>query len=69
MGACRPIRCTDICVLTDTMCKSLHDLSYCSCLFMQREQEQFDVSLLAVHLIKVVRGVSGISLLCFSFVV
>ena len=30
---------------------------------------EFEVSLLIVHLIKVVRQVSGMSLLCFSFVV
>ena len=50
--------------LTDTMCKSLHGLSYCFCLFLQREEEQFRVSLLAVHLIKVVRGASGMFWFC-----
>ena len=44
-------------------------LSYCVSFLLQREQREFAVSLLIVHLIKVVRQVSGMSLLCSSFVV
>ena len=55
--------------LTDITYKSLHDIVLLFMFLLQREAEQFRVSLLIVHLIKVVRQVSGMSLLCFSFVV
>ena len=61
MSTCRlicPIRHTDIYILTDTMCKSLHDIVLLFLFLLQREYEQLRVSLLIVHLIKVVRQVS-----------
>ena len=43
--------------LCDNVCKSLHDIVLLFLFLIQRERRQFDVSLLIVHLMKVVTSV------------